>query len=266
MPSSGSHQRPGSSPQTGRRGGAISSSSSGLALTREVTEFAFRVLDEEIGKSELLVSVAPLRCITVGGSLAVMLCGNRESTMDVDVMLDPNIRQADEYWAGFKSAIRQTGKHIGAGDKWMNEDLQIFVAREKREDLFLRSVESNILIYAGENVVIYAGDLYWALERKLRRVTYSAERGSTGKAVDLPDAAALIHQIRGGMGNPPLSMREIQQYNLNSFDLAPDDQSLRRVARLYYDTYGEDGMVEYVWHEELQGWKWQDQMGGWHLT
>lgn len=224
---------------------------------------AFRILDKEIGKSDLLMSVAPLRCITIGGSLSVMLFGNRESTMDVDILLDPNVRQAEDFWAEFQSAIQRTAAVTEASDDWMNEDVRTFIARDKREDLFFRSVSANIQIYAGRNLAIYAGDLYWALERKLRRVAHAKERRTSGKDVDLSDAAALIHQIRGNAGTAPLNLHKVQEYNLNTFDVTPDIQALREVARYYFETYGEDGLAEYEWDEEIQAWKWQGQDGTW---
>lgn len=224
---------------------------------------AFHRLDKEIGKSEILMSVAPLRCITIGGSLAVMLCGNRKSTLDVDILLDPNVRHAEDYWSEFRAAIERTAASIGIEKKWMNEDVRTFVAREKMEDLFFRSIDANILIYNGSNLLIYAGDLFWALERKLRRVSHAEDRKKSGKDVDLPDAVALIHMIKGWKGNAPLNLQQVQQYNLNTFDVAPDTESLKMVAHQYYKTYGEDGLVEYVWDKTANAWKWQGQDGNW---
>ncbi|KAI0484596.1 hypothetical protein GGR56DRAFT_32938 [Xylariaceae sp. FL0804] len=209
------------------------------------------------------MSVAPLRCITLGGSLAVMLCGNRQSTLDVDIILDPNVRQVRDYWEEFAAAIRRTADSAGADKQWMNEDVRLFVARDKRELLFLQSVEADIQIYTGHNLVVYAADLSWALETKLRCVGYSRNRKASGSDVDLSDAAALIHLIKWRNGAAPLNVHEVKGYNLNAFDVAPDTHVLNKVARYYFETYGEDGLAEYKLDDETQVWKWKGQDKTW---
>lgn len=121
--------------------------------------------------------------------------------------------------------------------------LETFVHRPKRMDLFLESVEQGILIYSGRNLIIFAGRLDWALERKVRRIGHAAQRAAEGKDVDLPDAAALVKSIIGTTGKP-LTFAYVRGLNYNGFDVPPKEETLARLANFYLKTYGSVGLVD----------------------
>ncbi|PMB68139.1 hypothetical protein BM221_006316 [Beauveria bassiana] len=201
-------------------------------------------LDEEIGKSELLMSVAPIRLITVGGSLAVLLCGNRTSSTDIDCILDPQVAEDSDYAEEWIKVVATAADAVHLDDDWLNSQLSIFVRRDKRKMLFLESVQQDIAIYEGKNLVIYAGRLDWALERKIRRVAYATERQQV-KNVDTTDAAAIIKlMVSRDDYATPLSYELIRGLNYNGFDIAPSDDAIREVARYYKEKYGHDGIIE----------------------
>jgi hypothetical protein len=199
-------------------------------------------LDDEIGTREVLLGVAPIRLISIGGYLSVCLLGNREASYDIDCVLDPNLAAADDYVSELRAAISSVALEEGLDEQWLNWELQTFVSRPRRNDLFLESVEQGISLYSGPNLVVFAGRLDWALERKMRRVSYALERRQV-KNVDLGDAAALIRYMVGRT-HRPLSFGYVRGLNYNGFDVTPTDAALRAVARYYTETYGEVGLIE----------------------
>lgn len=201
-------------------------------------------LNEEISKSELLMSVAPIRLISVGGSMAVLLCGNRDSSTDIDCILDPQVDENEEYVAEWNNAVVNTAKAALLHSDWLNQQLAIFVRKDKRRILFLESIQQGIILYEGDNLVIYAGRLDWALERKIRRVAYATDR-QKGKNVDMLDAAAIIKLMTSRDDySTPLTFDFIRSLNFNGFDLAPTTDAIEAVARYYKEKYGDGGIKE----------------------
>ncbi|KAM4056530.1 hypothetical protein HRG_003401 [Hirsutella rhossiliensis] len=224
-------------------------------LTYADMERALTLLDAEIAKSELLMSVAPLRLITVGGSLAVRVCFNRDASYDIDCLLDPNVAAAADYSEEFSAAISTVADNGGYALDWLNQQVELFVARERRFGLFLESVQQGVIVYKGAQLVIYAGRLDWALERKIRRVAHARSRRGV-KDVDVPDAAALVRMMRTP-GGPPLSFQYVRELNLNGFDAPPTDAAIVEVAEYYARAYGEVGIADMVRDAETGRWKYQ---------
>lgn len=220
-----------------------------------------KLLDEQIGTSELLMSIAPIRLITVGGSLAVLVCGNRESSYDIDCLLDPHVAAATEYAAEFQYAVLAVAENSGFQDDWLNQRVDTFLAGAYRQQLFFESIEQGIEVYSGLNLVVFSASLTWALERKIRRLCYSRDRRGW-KDVDVPDAAALIRRIKKP-GEARLSFDYLRKLNVNQFDLAPTDEGLHEVARYYAETYGEVGLAEMVWDEEQECTKYRGMNNEW---
>lgn len=228
----------------------MSNKGCGGRWTVEVSNFLFvlnqglRTLNEEIGKSELLMSVAPIRLISVGGSLAVLLCRNRDSSTDIDCILDPQLAEDDDYAAEWNKVIKDAGDLVDFDDEWLNHQLAIFVRQDKRRTLFFESIEQDIILYEGDNLVIYAGRLDWALERKIRRIAHATNRRKQ-KNVDTPDAAAIVKLMTSRDDYAtPLSFEFIQGLNYNGFDVAPTHDAIREVARYYREKYGDGGIME----------------------
>ncbi|CAI6082994.1 unnamed protein product [Clonostachys chloroleuca] len=151
---------------------------------------ALSQLDDAIEASELLMSVVPIRFITIGGMLAVSLFGNRSTTKDIDFLLDPSVDAVNEYHAEINKVIRGVARMSGFSNNWMNDELRIFIGGAKRLNLFLQSVKQGVIAYKGRNLTIYAGRLDFALERKLRRLN---EKLGRPRELDFSDAATLVH-------------------------------------------------------------------------
>ncbi|ATY65099.1 hypothetical protein CCM_05027 [Cordyceps militaris CM01] len=213
-------------------------------LTSEGMRKGLDALNEEIGKSELLMSVAPIRLISVGGSLAVLLCGNRNSSTDIDCILDPQVAENEEYAAEWTKVVADTAVAVNFYQGWLNQQLAIFIRRDKRRTLFLESIQQGITIYEGDHLIIYAGLLNWALERKIRRVAHATDR-QREKNVDTPDAAAIIKLMASrDEYATPLTFEFLRGLNYNGFDVAPTDGAIREVAKFYEETYGNVGITE----------------------
>lgn len=199
-------------------------------------------LDQEIGKSELLLSVAPVRLVSVGGSLAVCLLRNRDSSWDIDCILDPNIAAVEEFAEDFQAAVQAVSDRGGFEESWLNRGLETFIHSPKRMPLFLESIEQGLSIYSGKNLCVFAGRLDWALERKVRRIAHT-RRHEQGKDVDLTDAVALLKRMVD-MAGRPLTFESVRALNYNGFDVEPTRDALVRIAKSYRATYGSDGLIE----------------------
>lgn len=236
------------------------------------------MLDEGIGLSDLLLAVAPIRFITVGGMLAVSVFGNRPATKDIDFLLDPNVDAVQEYRDEIRRVIRDVAVTANLSEDWMNDDFQIFVGRSRRPSLFMRSIEQGVVAYRGTNIVVYAGRIDFALERKLRRIGDPNDRA---RELDISDAVSLIHWLKreGGGGGPPnrqhnreykeqnqeqsqhrhqhrpLSFEWVQNLDENQMGIPIRRGAIEWAAREYENVYKTQGIVDMVWDEQAGRYK-----------
>ncbi|KAI1288047.1 hypothetical protein F5Y03DRAFT_389258 [Xylaria venustula] len=184
-------------------------------LSAENIDHALSALDDAFGTSELLTSIAPIRFMTSGGTLAVKYFQVRETTKDVDCLTDPNT-------------------------DWFNDELKGFIQREKRLNLFLEAVEQNIILFQGVNLVVYAARMEWQLERKIRRI--DARTNKRGEVKDIADAVALIRCIKGD--GPPLSLDYLRSLNFNGWETPVSSRAIEKVRNEYLRVYGEFGIED----------------------
>ncbi|KAI1810423.1 hypothetical protein GGS20DRAFT_186047 [Poronia punctata] len=208
-------------------------------LSSEDIDNALKALDDEFAASEVLMSVAPIRFMTSGGTLAVKYLKVRAATKDVDCLTDPNVDAADMYREEIAEAALRVAKRLRLQKDWFNDELKGFVRKERRMDLFLQSVEQGILIFEGANMVIYAARMDWQLERKLRRIAAGTNQRNATK--DVSDAVALVRHIKGD--GPPLTRDYLEALNFNGFEQSMRD-GIDRVRREYIKVYGEAGIID----------------------
>ena len=206
----------------------------------------------------MLMGVAPIRFITVGGMLSVSLFGNRSTTKDIDFLLDPSVDVVQEYRGEVLRMIRLVGETLAFNEDWMNDELRIFVRRAGRLSLFLRSVEQGLVAHRGRNLVVYAARLDFALERKLRRLGEDLGRA---RDPDLSDAVALVHRLRAG--GHPLSWAYVRALDDNEFGLLVGDRGIDATAREYINVYGSQGIVETEWDQEAKRYRYKSLEGEW---
>ncbi len=195
---------------------------------------ALAALDVQIGKSELLMSVAPIRLMSVGGFVSVKLFQNRNSTIDVDCLMDPNFDAVYEYRCEFWRAVRQVAVSLNHETDWLNDELRNFIRSSKRQDLFLESIEQDIVMYQGQNLMIFAGKMEWALERKIRRIA----NANRPRLKDIDDAVAVTKFIIDSCGGP-LGADYVERLNRNGFDVANMRKGMAAVAARYMELHGE---------------------------
>ncbi|KAI1734498.1 hypothetical protein F4680DRAFT_340727 [Xylaria scruposa] len=208
-------------------------------LSKEDIERALSALDNEFGKSKLLMSVAPIRFVASGGALAVKYYRVRTTTNDVDCFIDPNVDAAEDYRQEIMLAVRHVAETFGFKHDWFNDELKAFVEVNKRTDLFLEAVEQDIVVFQGTNLVVYAARLDWQLERKLCRIVSDTRRKRGNR--DLTDAVALVHHLKGD--GPPLTRQYLEGLNFNGWE-QPKSSGIERVRLEYIRVYGEVGIAE----------------------
>jgi hypothetical protein len=209
------------------------------------------LLDSAIEASELLVGIAPIRFVTIGGMLAVSLFQNRKTTKDIDFLLDPNVDAVEEYRQEVFRVIRIVAERRGLNEDWMNDELRIFVRRPNRLTLFLQSVEQNLVVYRGRRIIVYAGRLDFALERKLRRINERDQ--NRPRDLDLSDAVALLHSLKGD--GHPLSWNFVQKLDENAIGMQVGEAGIKAVSQKYIELHGSQGVVEMSWDEESQRYR-----------
>ncbi|KAK2811279.1 hypothetical protein FQN49_008471 [Arthroderma sp. PD_2] len=200
-------------------------------------EKALKALDEEMGKSEMVVAFAPIRLIAAGGFLAVMLLQNRDATGDLDYLIDPEWASDVDIQKPLKDAIGKVSRDLDYNIEWANEDLGLFVTKDARHYLFSKAEEQNIVLFKGEYLIVLAAPIEWALERKIRRI-YAADRGRKTE-FDLSDCLAMLRYLRERQ-NAPLDREYIRTLNVNNFDILPDDRTMAVIAAAYREKFDEE--------------------------
>ncbi|RAK77238.1 uncharacterized protein BO72DRAFT_107781 [Aspergillus fijiensis CBS 313.89] len=194
-------------------------------------------LDREVGSDEFIVAFAPIRPIAAGGFLAVTYLRSRESTGDIDYLRDLEFAGDQHIQVPLQKAIRSVARQKGFTNKWINEDMAIFVTKKARQTLFEEAEKQNIVLFSGENLEVLAAPLEWALERKLRRI-HAADRGRKAEC-DMEDALALLKALKL-RNKGPLDQESVRRMNMNGFDVLPSYETMQRVSREYQQKYNED--------------------------
>lgn len=194
------------------------------------------LLDAEFEKSELLRALAPIRVMSTGGFLAIAYFKNRESTVDLDYCLDPELFDNEDVKEDIRIATEAVASQLVFPPSWFNDEMTIFASRSIRPKLFQDSLDQDIVLWQGKQLIIYAVQLTWALERKIRRLSYA----STGRSADISDAVTILHCLVERNGDQPLNRDYIRQLNRNGFDVPPDEATLEVVEHIYRQTYNED--------------------------
>lgn len=203
------------------------------------------------------MSVAPLRFLSLGGMLAVKVFQNRESTRDIDVLIDPNVDAVSEYRQEIFRVFSVVAERGRYDEHWCNDELRLFIGRERRLDLFFESINQGLVVYEGQNLIIWAGVLEFALERKLRRLNDETRRV---RDTDISDSIALVHAMRR---DHPLSVQYVRSLDRNRMGLIVGDRSIAEVANEYIRKYQQQGIVEMVWDADRRCSKYADLQQRW---
>ncbi|CCE29451.1 related to bifunctional 4-hydroxyphenylacetate degradation enzyme [Claviceps purpurea 20.1] len=218
---------------------------------------ALAMLDAKIPGDKLLGPLAPIKAMTLGSSIALYLCRNRLTCGYLEVLLDPAITALSKnHTTEFKVLVQEVGCEGRYCNDWITLEMQSVFNPRHFPALFHDSVEKNTAIYAGDNLIVYVADLEWALEVNVRRATRALLRGKN-PILELPDAAALIHQVRFEGEQPPLTFEYVRGLAARMSDSAPSDDQLQVIADFYFKIYGRVGLTRTAveWDEGVRDWK-----------
>lgn len=245
---------------------------------------AFEILDQALGENEYAAAVAPIRMVTLGGLILVKMFKNRAGTVDIDVIIDPNIDAVAEFREAVLDCIQAVAQKQGLEKDWMNgedpggciqgrqlhanlcflvDQCKMFFQKGRvREKIFLQSLTYGEKIYSGTNLEIYAIRLKFALERKLRRLLDPTR----DTAVDLADALCFLKHM-ASYGDKPLGFHQCQSLDYNEHGLPVPDEAIRRLQQTFEVNKENDprikdkqGIVDMVLDEE-RGWYYKDKHG-----
>ncbi|KAL4884389.1 hypothetical protein BJY04DRAFT_215359 [Aspergillus karnatakaensis] len=198
---------------------------------------ALQALDEELGKFDFIVAFAPIKLITAGGFLAVNYLKNRDTTKDLNYLLDPEWATDEDIKKPLEQAISRVAKSLQISEQWANEDMALYVTKETRIHLFRKALKQDIVLFRGDHLIILAAPIKWALKRKIR---WMFTPGRDRKVeVDMSDLLAMLKCIRDRKGGP-LNREHLHTQNVNSFDVVPDAAGMEQIAAAYREKYKDE--------------------------
>ncbi|CAI7668931.1 unnamed protein product [Penicillium pancosmium] len=210
------------------------------ALTEPDQPLGLQVLDTEMGQDDWLIAFAPITLISTGGFLATNFFHNRESTGDIDYLLEPQWAHDNDIKKPLRDAMTRAARHLGFIDDWLNDEVAFFVPDNHRELLFEKAEEQNIVLWEGANLRVLAVPLEWALERKLRRIHNSRRHIKRGS--DISDVVAMLKHLRTQAGGP-LNREYVRTMSICSFEMPPDKHTMNEIAAAYRDKYNEEAFL-----------------------
>ena len=103
-------------------------------------------LDKAIGKSKNLRKISPIKVITVGGYVAVTYFHNRETTEDIDYILDPEIKDQKKTEAKLQAAVETVALARDYSVEWFNNRVAQFATGPIRAPLFQESIAQDVVL------------------------------------------------------------------------------------------------------------------------
>ncbi|EZF11585.1 hypothetical protein H112_07390 [Trichophyton rubrum D6] len=123
-----------------------------------------------MGENEMIYAFSPITVISPGGFLAVSYLKSRETTEDIDIIIDPQWTGDKDIILALRELFSSVGKKLGLDRKWVNDDVSLFLTQKAREQIFDAAGNQNIVLYEGPNLRVLGAPLEWGLESKLRRI------------------------------------------------------------------------------------------------
>lgn len=190
-----------------------------------------------MGTFDFIVAFAPIKLITAGGFLAVNYLKNRDTTKDLNYLLDPEWATDEDIKGPLEQAILRVSERLQISEKWANENMSLYVTKETRIHLFRKALKQNIILFRGDNIIILAAPIKWALKRKIRRMFTPGQ--SRQVEIDMSDLLAMLKWMRDRKGGP-LNREHLRTQSLNSFDVVPDAAGMEQIAAAYRDKYKDE--------------------------
>lgn len=128
-----------------------------------------------MSKNEWFIAFAPITLLSAGGFLAMEYLKNRESTGDLDYIIEPQRANDDDIKLPLSAAMVKAAGRASLTEDWAKDEMSFFVPGWAREKLLEEAEKQNIVLWQGANLRILAVPLTWALERRLRRIHNSRQ-------------------------------------------------------------------------------------------
>lgn len=113
--------------------------------------------------------------------------------------------------------------------------MELFAVGDTKAPLFRESIEQQVVLWRGKNLVIFAVKWEWSLARKLKRI------GSEGRDIDFSDAVEILKNMVDGNGGP-LTRDTMKSWNTIVYTPI-EDTVLDIVAAAFSANYGVAGIV-----------------------
>ncbi|ROT38124.1 hypothetical protein SODALDRAFT_279063 [Sodiomyces alkalinus F11] len=188
-----------------------------------------------MSKSKNLRAAAPIKLLSAGGFVAVTLFRHRQSTRDIDYIIDPAIRKLNKIKEKFQRAILAVAKQYELIGDWINPLMDLFTPGDIKRRLFRDSVGQGVVLWQGKNLIIYAAQWKWSLARKLKRI------GSARRETDIKDAVEILAVMVRENGGP-LALGVVKAWN-TIMHTPLDDYAIRSVADAYIRRWGIPGIL-----------------------
>lgn len=72
---------------------------------------------------------------------------NRDSTGDLDYLIEPEYVGDADIERALEAAVREVAFRLGYNDEWMNDAMSIFVTRKSRQILFERALKDGVTLF-----------------------------------------------------------------------------------------------------------------------
>lgn len=168
--------------------------------------------------------------------MAVAFFHNRETTEDIDFIIDPDTKNVAKVREKLQQAISKVADLRGITEEWINSRMEVFAVGDvNKRLLFNESVSQGAIIWQGKNLVIYAAKWEWALARKVKRI------GSQNRDIDKSDAVALLSRMVQENGGP-LTYELIKSWDEIVYTRL-DDAAIKMVAELFIARFGNIGAI-----------------------
>jgi len=200
-------------------------------LDRDTILAALRDMSEYLASKQVSA-----RVITVGGAVNTVLLRSRQTTHDVDFFSEDGTAQVNLL---IHEAARDANRRRRGtlGSSWFNNSTQLYMGRERAEELASAAIEQNEMVYNGLNdrghgLQVFAASWEYALCGKMNRLTEGDER-----AYDLNDALEYLVRYFQKTGHQSIAAGAIKQWCAR-WGKQVTDEVLRRLDEAFLRKYG----------------------------
>lgn len=159
-----------------------------LALT-----VALCLLDKETMNSKNLRRVLPLRVIAINGYVSLTSLGNCPTISQITYILDPHVSPRWKIEEKLKRSIEAIADYLGYDKSWMSS-YSGRMSERLRQALWTESLDQNVVIWAGQNLTVYAPLWEWMLDEKMKALAGAAPYVDKQDLTDAVDVVSKLNQ------------------------------------------------------------------------